>query len=293
MLLKVGMVMMAAALAFAAITAGIAVGLRDAPEPAIAAKPASKSSLEPLDRSYTLEDRADASERQPPPEPQPPEQQAKSPQTPELKPAPKSAPESSPEPPPKPRSSAEPKEQPKPVPKPSDIPEREILPLAEDDWPVPTDEELQAVSRPRHYELPPGAIMGLTIKAMGLYNAPVINDDSQQAFSSGVVHEPETSLPWSNTPQRNVYLAAHRIGYYNTASRLMFFNLNELAKGDSVVLEDRSGKSYEYRVSEVFVVDPADTWVMGQVRGRDMVTLQTCTPIPTFEKRLIVRADRV
>jgi LPXTG-site transpeptidase (sortase) family protein len=24
-----------------------------------------------------------------------------------------------------------------------------------------------------------------------------------------------------------------------------------------------------------------------------MVTLQTCTPIPTFEKRLIVRADRV
>jgi LPXTG-site transpeptidase (sortase) family protein len=31
----------------------------------------------------------------------------------------------------------------------------------------------------------------------------------------------------------------------------------------------------------------------GQVRGRDMVTLQTCTPYPTFEKRLIVRADRV
>jgi sortase A len=31
---------------------------------------------------------------------------------------------------------------------------------------------------------------------------------------------------------------------------------------------------------------------MGQVRGRDMLTLQTCTPIPTLEKRLIVRADR-
>src|SRR5215208_4057339 len=34
-------------------------------------------------------------------------------------------------------------------------------------------------------------------------------------------------------------------------------------------------------------------WVMGEVRGRDMLTLQTCTPYPTFEKRLIVRADRV
>jgi len=30
---------------------------------------------------------------------------------------------------------------------------------------------------------------------------------------------------------------------------------------------------------------------MGQVRGRDMVTLQTCTG-PDFKKRLIVRADR-
>jgi sortase A len=43
----------------------------------------------------------------------------------------------------------------------------------------------------------------------------------------------------------------------------------------------------------VFLAEPTDVWVMGQVRGRDMVTLQTCTPIPTFEKRLIVRADRV
>lgn len=37
-----------------------------------------------------------------------------------------------------------------------------------------------------------------------------------------------------------------------------------------------------------------NSWVMGQVmRGKDMVTLQSCTPIPTFEQRLIVRADRV
>ena len=29
------------------------------------------------------------------------------------------------------------------------------------------------------------------------------------------------------------------------------------------------------------------------VRGCDVLTLQTCTPIPSFEKRLIVRAERV
>ena len=31
----------------------------------------------------------------------------------------------------------------------------------------------------------------------------------------------------------------------------------------------------------------------GESAGRDLLTLQTCTPIPTFEKRLIVRAERI
>jgi len=52
-------------------------------------------------------------------------------------------------------------------------------------------------------------------------------------------------------------------------------------------------KSYKYRVIESFVAKPNDSWVMGQVRDRDLLTLQTCTPVPTFEKRLIVRAERI
>ncbi len=83
------------------------------------------------------------------------------------------------------------------------------------------------------------------------------------------------------------------MGFRGTGSRLIFYNLDELREGEKVVLEDRTGRSYEYRVSETFLADPTDSWVMGQVRGRDMLTLQTCTPIPTFEKRLIIRADRV
>ena len=83
------------------------------------------------------------------------------------------------------------------------------------------------------------------------------------------------------------------MGYRGTWSRMIFYNLDKLKEGDKVVLKDRTGRSYEYRVSETFLAGPADSWVMGQVRGRDMVTLQTCTPYPTFEKRLIVRADRV
>jgi sortase A len=161
------------------------------------------------------------------------------------------------------------------------------------DWPRPTDEEIQAASDPRHFGLVPGAIMSLTIQKIGIYNAPVFDSESPWALANGIAHVPETSLPWSDTPQRNVYLAGHRMGYRGTWSRMLFYNLDELGEGDKVVLKDRSGRAYEYRVSEVFLAEPTDSWVMGEVKGRDMVSLQTCTPLYTFEKRLIVRADRV
>jgi sortase A len=173
-------------------------------------------------------------------------------------------------------------------------PEERLLPGAEEEgWPEPTPQEVQSANSPRHYGLPPGAILGLTIQSIGIYDAPVFDSDSYWALANGIGHVPQTSLPWSDTPQRNVYLAGHRMGFRGTWSRMIFYNLDKLGAGDRILLEDRSGRAYEYEVSEVFEVAPTDSWVMGQVRGRDMVTLQTCTPIPTFEKRLIVRADRI
>jgi sortase A len=173
-------------------------------------------------------------------------------------------------------------------------PQEQPLPAAERrGWPEPSQGELESANQERRYELLPGAIMGLTIEAMGIYDVPVFDSDGRWALANGVAHNPQTSLPWSQSAQRNVYLAGHRMGYRGTWSRMIFYNLDKLKRGDEVLLKDRAGTSYRYRVSEVFVVDPTASWVMGQVRGRDMVTLQTCTPIPTFEKRLIVRADRM
>ncbi len=179
-------------------------------------------------------------------------------------------------------------------PQPQPHQQEQPLPGAEQrDWPEPTQGELRNANAARHYELLPGAIMGLTIEEIGIHDAPVFDSFGRWALANGVAHNPQTSLPWSPTPQRNVYLAGHRMGFRGTWSRMIFYNLDKLKPGDEVLLKDRAGTSYRYRVSEVFVVDPTDLWVMGQVRGRDMVTLQTCTPIPTFEKRLIVRANRV
>jgi sortase A len=179
-------------------------------------------------------------------------------------------------------------------PQPQPQPQEQPLPAAEQrGWPKPTQGELERANRARHYELLPGAIMGLTIEAIGIHDAPVFDSDGRWALANGIAHNPQTSLPWSQSAQRNVYLAGHRMGYRGTWSRMLFYDLDKLKRGDKVLLKDRSGNSYRYRVSEVFITDPTGVWVMGQVRGRDMVTLQTCTPIPTFQKRLIVRADRV
>jgi sortase A len=300
LLLNVGVIMMALALAFTVVGVAVSVALRSAPEQAVASetetttKTSSKTSVEPLIRGESPYEPWVEKATTPPPtsevsknesEPEPSASEPK----PEYKPVPQATPKVQSEPPPKP----EPQAQPEPKAQPEPVSEQETLPEAEDDWQAPTEQELGVANRPRHYGLPPGAIMGLTIEAIGIYDAPVFDSDSQWALANGVAHVPETSLPWSATPQRNVFLAGHRMGYRGTWSRLIFYNLNKVSEGDEILLEDRGGRSYEYRVSEIFLANPEDSWVMGQVRGRDMVTLQTCTPIPTFEKRLIVRADRV
>jgi sortase A len=170
---------------------------------------------------------------------------------------------------------------------------RQSLPLDDYNYPLPTDEQLRAANQPRHYNLPEGAIMSLTINALGLRNVPVFSSDSSRALDQGVIHLPGTSYPWSGTPERNVYLAGHRLGWPGTGSHLVFYRLNELRGGERVTLRGPQGGRYHYRVIERFVVGAEDDWVTGRVRGRDLLTLQTCTPIPTFEKRLIVRAERI
>ena len=203
--------------------------------------------------------------------------------------------EAQPEPAPSEPESQPQQHQPQPEEVHSQPQEEHLLPGEGSGWAEPTPQEIEEANTPRNSgpSPPAGAIMGLSIEEIGLYNAPVYDSDSYWALANGIGHNPETSLPWSNTPQRNVFLAGHRMGFRGTWSRMIFYNLNKLSSGDRVLLEDRGGRTYEYEVSEVFLANPTDTWVMGQVRGRDMVTLQTCTPIPTFEKRLIVRADRV
>ena len=277
-LLKVGASAMILALGFAIVVA-VAAFLNE-PQRAVAAKSSEGAAVQPLVRSDPGID--PWVERDiPPPEPPAPEPRPAPPSEPTVDPQPVSV--SKPESPPEPR----------PDPPPEPRQQTRALSVDETDYPLPTDDQVRAAHRPRHYDLAPGAIMGLTINSLGLHDVPVLNSDSSRALDQGVIHLPDTSLPWSDTPERNVYLAGHRLGWPGTGSHLIFYRLGALSNGDMITLRDRDGRRYNYKVIDSFTVSPDETWVTGRVRGRDLLTLQTCTPIPTFEKRLIVRAERV
>ncbi len=296
-LLRFGAAALALVLVFAVAVAAYAL-LRERPaEAANGTVKASATSSEPLVRSDSgiepwVEQDVPSPQIEPEPEPLPdpePEPVATDQPAPQTEPTPVRAPE--PEPRPEPEAAPEARMAPKPEPEPA--PEPESLPAQEGDWPMPTGEQVENTREPRRYDLPSGATLGLTIGSIGLYDVPVLRSNTQGALDKGVIHARGTSMPWSGTPERNVYLAGHRLGWPGTGSHLVFYRLNELGKGDQISLEGRDGRRYVYRVTDAFVVSPEDTWVMGRIRGRDMLTLQTCTPIPGFQKRLIVRAERV
>jgi sortase A len=170
--------------------------------------------------------------------------------------------------------------------------EREVqeLPVVSDDWPRPSREEIAAALDARYYTPQQNASLTLTVEEIGLYDVPVIDGAIEAALEQGVIHLPQTPMHWEERDQKNVYLAGHHLGFPDTGSGLVFYNLDKLKEGDILTLEDHSGTPYEYRVGEVFVVEPEADWVVDPVRGRDMVTLQTCT-FPDLLNRLIVRAD--
>ena len=136
------------------------------------------------------------------------------------------------------------------------------------------------------------ARMSLGAERIGLRKERVESTSDEKVLDEGLIHLPQTSMPWDRAKSRNVYVVGHRVGWPDTGSWKLFYRLNELKRGDGLTLTDRRGKTYRYKVSEKLVVSPRDVWVTEPVKGRDMLSLQTCTG-PNFSQRLIVRADRV
>lgn len=139
---------------------------------------------------------------------------------------------------------------------------------------------------------PDDTTLYLTVPKMGLRDSPVPNTNDPAALEHGAIKLPQAGFPWQKGA--NTYIAGHLLGYQGTGSYMLFAELPNMAVGDKIVLEDADGVAYNYRVSELMIVTPyGGAKVMKPVAGRDMVTLQTCLNPPTYDKRLVVRADKV
>lgn len=156
----------------------------------------------------------------------------------------------------------------------------------------PRAEEISEGEVPGEKMAPPSKKLKLTVPRLGLKDVKV-GDSPDQSYldREGIMHLSGTGFPYQKGS--NTYIAAHAIGYAGSRVTYAFRDLEEMKKGDRVSVRDSAGKTYKYRVYERMIVDPDDTWVTEPVEGKKIISLQTCWPEPSFEKRLIVRAELV
>ena len=154
--------------------------------------------------------------------------------------------------------------------------------------------EQKALGNEAHEEkpAPPSKKLMLTIPRLGLKDVKV-GDSSEQSYLNRerIMHLSGTGFPYQKGS--NTYIAAHALGYANSRVRYAFRDLEEINKGDRVTVRDAAGKVYKYRVYKRMIVDSDDFWATKPVEGRKIISLQTCWHEPSFEKRLIVRAELV
>jgi LPXTG-site transpeptidase (sortase) family protein len=94
--------------------------------------------------------------------------------------------------------------------------------------------------------------------------------------------------PYSSTPLLggNTVITGHR--FLNTSGPDTLYFLNKIEVGD-IVLVYWQGKEYVYKVYEITEVDPNSIEIEYNTE-KPIITLYTCTPLWTSEKRLVVKA---
>ena len=173
------------------------------------------------------------------------------------------------------------------------------------DWNEPSGEEpIQLTSgtsagaipavKPFNFGRDPGGpedkTLYLTVPKLGLEDVAVFDSIEEEKLKESTIHVPATGFPWQDGA--NVYIAGHRLGYPDTDSFYVFYDLDKLAEGDEISLKDSANGEYVYKVTGQKVVSPDNVEVMNAVEGESIVTLQTCT-LPDYAERIIVQGELV
>jgi len=122
--------------------------------------------------------------------------------------------------------------------------------------------------------------------------APIIanvngNDKERyfKALEKGVAHYANTALPGENG---NIFIFGHSNFYRDRPGRYkrVFARLNRLKSGDQIKIHYRQ-REYKYIVSQTRLIGPRQVEVLRRTK-KERLTLMTCWPPGTTEKRLIV-----
>lgn len=148
-----------------------------------------------------------------------------------------------------------------------------------------TEEEQASVS---HVDmLGIGEVIGyLTVPVINV-NLPIYNGTSQDVLAKGVGYIPETSFPLGGESTHCV-LTGHR----GLPDAKLFTDMDKVQIKDQFYIHVLD-EVLAYEVDQIKVVDPDDTSDLDIVKGKDYVTLVTCTPYAVNTHRLLVRGHRV
>jgi sortase A len=136
------------------------------------------------------------------------------------------------------------------------------------------------------------AAMKITVPRLELKDVAVPTGSRQAELDrEGILHLRGSGLPW--IAGSNTFITGHALGFPRTRVPYAFYKLDKMKPGDEIFIEDKDGQRYMFRVYDLLTVEPNDYWTTYPVEGKTVVSLQSCTPIPTFKHRLIVRGELV
>lgn len=115
---------------------------------------------------------------------------------------------------------------------------------------------------------------------------PIYHGTSEEVLQKGAGHLEGTSIPIGGV-STHACISAHR----GLPNKKMFTNLDEM-KEDDIFLLSIMGEKLAYKVIDVQVVLPSDIRSLRIQKGKDLVTLITCTPYGVNTHRLYVTGER-
>ena len=118
-------------------------------------------------------------------------------------------------------------------------------------------------------------------------NLPIYHGTSEEVLQKGAGHLAASSLPIGGEGTHSV-ISSHR----GLPSAKLFTDLDEMEIGDVFYIHVLD-ETLAYQVDQIETVEPDELNSLQVVKGRDLVTLLTCTPYAVNTHRLLVRGTRI